>query len=163
MPLPAYLPWSHIPSCRTVMVGQVAPSVCLRSTPESLYSLILWRWELAGHQPPVKTLVCVCVYTCMFVRVYIHIKNPKNKRPAQIPGPERGIGEDAAPPTYYPGKKAKTKRRGLPGACGRQEADLVDLDLRHQASSVLSTLLPFSQPISLPKNTQLQSLSQFVE
>lgn len=99
----------------------------------------------------------------MSVCVYIHIKNSKNKRPTRIPGPEGGIGEDAAPPTYYPGKKAKAKRRGLPEACGRQEVNLVGLDLRHQASGVLSALLPFSHLISLPKNTQLQSLSQFVE
>lgn len=69
--------------------------------------------------------------TCKFVRVCSHIKNPKNMRPSQIIGPERDIGEDAAPPTCYPSKEAKKKRSGPPGACRKQEADLIDLDLRH--------------------------------
>lgn len=72
--------------------------------------------------------------------MHIHI-------PSQIPGPERGIGEDAAPPTCYPGKEARKERRGLPGELRKQqEVDLADLDLRHQVSQVLSTLPPLPHP-----------------
>lgn len=85
--------------------------------------------------PNQKPGVCVCV--CTYACVYTHIQIP-----SQSPGPERSIGEDAAPPTCYPGKEAKKERRGLPRAFRKQEVDLVDFDSRHQASSILSTLPP---------------------
>lgn len=113
-----------MPSCRTLVAGQGAPQVWFWSIPELIYSLVPLRWELAGYHPPGRNHVCVCV--CVGVYKHIHI-------PSQIPGPERGIGEDAAPPTCYPGKEAGRDRRGLPGALREQrEVDLLALDLRHQ-------------------------------
>lgn len=94
----------------------------------------------ASWSPSLRQKLCVC--GCVYVGVYMHIHIP-----SQIPGPERGIGEDAAPPTCYPGKEARKERRGLPGELRKQqEVDLADLDLRHQVSQVLSTLPPLPHP-----------------
>ena len=92
--------------------------------------------------------MCVCKYVCIYV--HIHIKSPENTRSSQIPGPERGVGEDVALFTCYSGKDTK-KKGGLP--CRKQGVDQVDLDLGHQASKGLSALAHFPHPTPAPPNT----------